>query len=91
MVLRRWEKRAHSRTRTRGRSRWEGYVPAMAQHGEGMGKDNSLRTSENYVGLNSCDRSQVDIEDGKDQIESAILQFRHVHVSSTQISRVVLH
>lgn len=43
------------------------------------------------MGLNSCDRNLVDIEGGRDQIEWEILQFRHVHVSSMQISRAVLH
>ena len=41
----------------------------MVQHGQGMEKDSSLRTSENYVGLNLYDRNLVDIEDGRDQIE----------------------
>lgn len=58
----------------------------MAQHGEGVGKDSSLRTSENYVGLNSYDQSPVDIGDGRDwmnRIEWEALQFRRVRVSST--------
>ena len=63
----------------------------MPQHGLGMVKDSSWRTSENCVGLNSCDRNLVDIEGGRDQIEWEILQFRHVHVSLRQISRAVLH